>query len=170
LEWPGRSLVRLDEAPSAEIAERLQALWEWRMDQASIESEEMEAFGWWFASGRLDDDWSLRNLSKILAASVLPEPDHMVAERLAVIAPAHPLQAVQSLDQMVELASEGWSIHGWLDRARGVLEAGLNSKDPEAKQRAERVVNRLGALRFRDFRSLLQGLEASPGEAELQPP
>jgi len=49
----------MDESPSVDVGKRLRALWERRMSQAPIQAEEMQAFGWWFASGRLDDDWSL---------------------------------------------------------------------------------------------------------------
>ena len=139
-----------------EVSERLKALWNWRMSEASIQAEEMHAFGWWFGSGRMDPDWSLQILTRLLSASVLPEPDYMVTERLAVIAEEQPLKAVQSLDWLIELAPEGWTIHGWLDSAQVILEAALESVDTEAKERAERVIHRLGALRFREFRTLLQ--------------
>lgn len=159
LEWVGRILAQLEEAPSAEITERLTVLWEWRLSQAPLAAEELQAFGWWFGSGQLPQDWSLQMLEKLLASSLLPEPDHMVAERLAAIADTYPVRTVQSLDRMIDLASEGWAIHGWLESARRILEAGLKSADREAKERAERVIHKLGALRFRDFRTLLQSVE-----------
>lgn len=158
LEWVGRILAQLEEAPSDRVKERLTALWEWRMSQEPIAAKELQAFGWWFGSGQMEQAWSLQELGKLLSLAVLPEPDHMVAERLAAIAQAYPVQAVRSLDRMIDLATEGWAIHGWLESARTVLEVGLKSADDEAKERAERVIHKLGALRFRDFRTLLQGL------------
>jgi hypothetical protein len=156
LEWVGRILAQLDEAPVPQVEERLRALWEWRMSRVPLEAEEMQAFGWWFGSSRMDDGWSLQNLTRLLSASVLPEPDHMVAERLAAIAREQPAEAVQSLDRMIGLASEGWTIHGWIDSARSILETALRSTNNDARERAVRVIHRLGALRFRDFRTLLQ--------------
>ena len=156
LESLGRTLAQQEEPLPLDAQDRLRALWEWRATQESVAREELQAFGWWFGSGQLDRQWSLEVLRTLLAGSVLPEPDHMVAERLAVVAEAYPAAAVQCLDRMVDLASAGWSIHGWLDSARTILEAGLKSTDAEAKERAERVIHRLGALRFRDFRALLK--------------
>lgn len=165
LEWVGRALAQLEQPPSPEVQGRLEALWEWWEKEAPVAPEEWQAFGWWFGSGQLDQVWSLQILEAALAASVLPEPDHMVAERLAVIAEAVPVVAVRCLDRMVDLASGGWSIHGWLVSAKVILEAALKSTDPEAKERAERVIHKLGALRFRDFRDLLKEVARS-GEAQ----
>jgi hypothetical protein len=155
LEWIGRSLNHVDEAPSKPVEKRLMALWEWRVAQKPSSPEELASFGWWFGSGKLEQDWSLQALQSILATSVLPEPDHLVAERLAIVAASNALVAVQSLDRMIDLASAGWSIHGWLDSARTILELGLKADDVAANERSERVIHKLGALRFRDFRSLL---------------
>lgn len=161
LEWVGRALAGLEKPPSPEVQARLQALWEWRAKQLPVAAEELQAFGWWFSSGQLDQAWALQTLEATLATSVLPEPDHMVVERLAVIARGNPVAAVRCLEHMVDLASEGWSIHGWLDSARAVLEAGLRWTDTEANECAKRVIHRLGALRFRDFRDLLQAVAGS---------
>jgi len=169
LEWLGRVLADLKEPLSNDVWNRLMALWEWRASQTSIAAEELQAFGWWFASGRLDQEWALEVLQMLLARSVLPQPDHFVAERLAAIAEGYPVVAVQCLDRMVDLASGGWSIHGWLDSARKILEVGLKSTNKEANERSERVIHKLGALRFRDFRDLLKNVARSRenGAAEL---
>jgi hypothetical protein len=166
LEWTGRILSNLEEPLSSEIKERLTALWEWRRNQAPRATAELREFGWWFASGQMDQAWSLRMLAELLAASVLPEPDHMVVERLAAIAAIHPVEAVQGLDRMIDLASEGWAIHGWIPSARAILEAGLKSGDGGTRERAKRVIDKLGALRFREFGALLRLVERDPaGEA-----
>ena len=160
LEWVGRILSQIEGAPSTEVTGRLTALWECRISQVPIASEEVQAFGWWFGSAQMDQDWSLRELEKLLSLGVQPEPDHMVVEHLATIASVYPIQVVRSLDRMIDLASEGWAIHGWVDSAKSILEAALKSGDAEAVGRAKRVIHKLGALRFRDFRALLQGLGA----------
>jgi hypothetical protein len=154
MESAGRALHQLVDELSPEIQKRLTDLWDWRMEQTQAAPEELGAFGWWFGSGRLDQDWSLSTLEKLLSLSIFPEPDHFVMERLAAIADLHPMAAVVSLDRMIDLAPEPWTIHGWIEQARSILEKGIGVGG-EVKERAERVVHRLGALRFREFRTLL---------------
>ena len=157
LDWVGQVLFRSDAPPSPEASQRLRELWEWR-DGRSISKKELQTFGWWFASRRLDEDWSFTVLENVLDNAVLPEPDHLVVQTLADLSASRTAQTVRCLDNMISLASGGWSMHGWLDTARTILEAGLESSDQETRDRADRVVNRLGALGFRDFRQLFKRL------------
>lgn len=156
LEWTGRVLMQLHQPLSPEAQNRLTALWEWRAKQAPIATEELQAFGWWFASGQLDQGWCFDVLETLLFDAVLPEPDHMVVERLAAIAENYPVLAVKCLARMVDLGSNDWSIHGWLGSARTILVAGLKSTDADANQRSEGAIHKLGALGFRDFRDVLK--------------
>jgi hypothetical protein len=164
LEWIGRILGDIETPPTAEVQGRLRVLWDSRTSDAS--TEELQAFGWWFGSGQLDQGWSLEVLQSVLASSVLPEPDHLVAERLASIATTYPLESVLCLGRMVDLAAEGWSIHGWLDSARTILENALKVPNSKASEEAERVIHRLGTLRFRDFRALLKSMVESEASKE----
>lgn len=159
LETIGRGLHQLEELPSSVVAQRLKALFDWRLEQTNV-AQELEAFGWWFASGKLDDDWSMKVLVELLSKSVLPEPDHMVVERLASLAETRPTAALQCLERIVDLSSKSWSIHGWVDEARQLLGVGLKSGE-EAKAVAERIIHKLGAMRFSAFRSLLNS-ESAP--------
>ena len=81
-----------------------------------------------------------------------------MVERLAEIAQEHTLDVVVALERMVDLAAEGWAIHSWTEEARIVLEAGLASENAEARACAERVVHKLGAMRFSLFRDMLKTL------------
>ncbi|MES2304291.1 MAG: hypothetical protein V4558_02250 [Gemmatimonadota bacterium] len=149
----GWSLHRAESAPGEEVTARLQALWNWRM-QVDIRAE-LGAFGSWFGSGRLDLPWSLWTLETVLSKSILPTPGHQVVQRLAAIAPQYPAATIRCLAWMVELASHDWSIHGWIDEARVILRAGLNSDDDDTKARSEQLIQKLVAMRYRDFRTLL---------------
>jgi hypothetical protein len=158
LSWVGRMLHQSEESPSGEVVQRLKLLWDWRANVAEVSRAELQAFGWWFGSGEFDDEWSIPRVVAVLSRGILPEPDHLVIERFAHIAEESPSPAVSALERMIELAEKGWEIHGWLDGAKSILQAGLRSKDTETCERAERIVHRLGELRFRDFRELLKGL------------
>ena len=165
LDWVGQVLARSEDAPPPDdVKRRLRELWEWRANSQTAGKDELQAFGWWFGSGRLDEEWSLQVLESILARSIMPEPDHMVAERLAAMVGSHPTGVVRCLDRMIDIGSRGWSIHGWLDQARTILDTALKSGG-EAKGHAEKVIHKLGALRFRAFRSLLKTLPIATHEA-----
>lgn len=142
------------------VLERLRLLWERRVEAArdatgTDSKPELAAFGEWFASGRFKDDWSFARLRQVFDLVGRVDAGHLVAERLAKVAPGRPLDAVESLSKLVESDLEGWSIHGWLDEARAVLTATLDSDDKEARRAATELVHRLGALGHLRFRDLL---------------
>jgi hypothetical protein len=157
----GRNLVRAEGEVDRDVAARLRSLWEWR-EQSTIgdsaqHSKELAAFGWWFTSRTLDEDWVLQHLREVLRQVRWAEPDHMVVEKLAAIAEKRPLDAVECLGAMVEADREGWGIATWADDARTLLSWALQSSDASARTAAVKLVNRLGALGHRDFGSLLRG-------------
>lgn len=103
-------------------------------------------FGAWFASGRVDDEWALQLLETVLAQAGEIQDDFQVVTRLAAIARVHPLDSVRVLAKLVECTSEGYLVEGWVDSARVILKAALATGDRRARDEAEAVVNRLGAL------------------------
>jgi hypothetical protein len=153
LEWVGWTLMRAEAPLPEQAASRLQSLWDWRWS-ADDRVQEGAAFSGWFASGRLDPTWSLDRLTKLLEANVLPDPDHIVVERLASMSTATPLQRVRLVRSMVELARKGWSISAWIDDAKSTIETALESSDSAAKEEAARLIDRLGAIGFRGLRDL----------------
>jgi hypothetical protein len=146
---------------NAETLERFKALWEQRLAAATNAGEkridELWTFGWWFASDKLDDDWALAYLAKVLRLTGKVEVDHLVAQRLARIAANKPRQAVECLSLMVDGAKEAYEIVGWEKDAQTVLSAALKSDDSQAKADAKALVNRLDARGHSGFRVLLDG-------------
>ena len=65
IEYVGRSLANTTQELAPAIAHRLRELWAWRLRAAQdsgnvmASREELAAFGWWFASRKLDDAWSM---------------------------------------------------------------------------------------------------------------
>ncbi len=158
LEWVGRTLGQIEEPLLPPTEQRLKALWESRASLTQTAADELQAFGWWFASNRFDPGWSLQMLEQVLSRGVMPQPDHMVTEQLAAISSNYTRQAVESLTWMIDLGSHDWSIHGWLDSARRILEVGLRSQDADVRAQVERAINKLGALGFRDFCALRESV------------
>ena len=160
LRFVGRSLRNTEEVVAPEILERLRVLWKSRIDAARTTGSggaqaELAEFGWWFAAGKFDDSWSITQLKNVLELVGQVELDHLVVERLAQLAPAMPLRAVECLALIVEGDKEGWGIHGWQDDARSILSTATQSSDHMAQKAAVELINRLGARGHFDYKDLL---------------
>lgn len=138
---------------------RLRELWEWRFNDAKAKgrgSSEFVPFGWWFASGKFDTQWSLRTLLEVLQYCHAAELDHLVVKRLAETVGSFPLDSVEALGLLIENDTEGWAIHGWEDNPRTILITALDSGNAYAQKAAERVIHLLGARGHYGYRDLLK--------------
>jgi hypothetical protein len=153
IEFIGRVLREEQELP-AQLIPRAVELWEWRRTSVldgGDDPRELLHFGWWFGSSRLPDAWELSELDHVLAANRWVEPDHLVVEHLAGLGKEHAQAAVAALRTLVENPAEPWSIFSWRDAAARILSTGVNSSDPETRQQARELANRLVALGFTTF-------------------
>jgi hypothetical protein len=160
LNFVGRSLRDAKEPISDSVAGRVKDLWEKRLEAAKkrpeASSEELKEFGWWFASARLDDEWSMHQLLEALHLAKSVFPDHLVVERLVDIATKMPRHSVQALAMMVGGDAKNWGILGWPDKAKEIIRIALRSSDAVARQSAEELVNLLGSRGYFDFGHLLK--------------
>ncbi len=167
LEFVGRSLRNTEGSVDADILERLRSLWVMRLDVARLapnpgtHAGELGAFGWWFASGKLEDSWAVEQLSAALSLTRKIDADWLVLERLATLAEAMPEEAVRCVSLMIEGDLQGWEIHSWRDELRAILSTGIRAADRTAPRSAVEVVNRLGAKGFLEFRELLPPADLS---------
>jgi len=152
--------MRLKRSLSPEVTERLKSLWAWRLSVARgaasplSHAGEMAAFGWWFASGMFDDAWAISQLREALGLAGSAEPEHKVVEHLAALSAQVPLDAVECLDLMVGNHPQ---FYRWRKHLRAILLAALHSDNSKAKQVAEDLSNRLGAMGYLEYRDLLVG-------------
>lgn len=166
LSFVGRSLPDRTATVPAEIIEKLKILWERRLvaAQAAIpliaHAAELVAFGWWFVSARFNDAWAIAQLTEVLKLVGKVELDHMVVERLSLLAVDMPRQVVECLRLMIEGDKEGWGILGWREYARTILTTAIQSPNAEARQVSVDLVHRLGARGYFEFRDLLQNIPA----------
>jgi len=157
----GRWLYDIKESISPDVLERLRTLWEARLAVAKAAQAaegykaEMIAFGWWFASGKFDDAWALSQLDEVLKIASKAEPDHLVLERLAALAPAMPRQVVNCMEGIIRGDREGWGIYRWRDEGRQILSIALRSGDKEAAANAVNLIHLLGSRGYFEFRDLL---------------
>jgi hypothetical protein len=125
-----------------------------------MNAAELIPFGWWFASAKFEDTWTMAQLKEVLKLAGKAELDDMVVERLAELAYRMPLPAVECLSLIIEGDKDGWGILGWRDHARTILVTTLQSVDHEARAAAVDLVHRLGARGHLEFRDLLSGTES----------
>lgn len=157
----GQDLRRITGPYDEDMAERNRSLWDWRIRTAESGRaedcrEEMTSFGWTFASGKLGDDWGLLRLETVLLMTGQAELDHLVAERLAVVASADPLSSLRCFGLMVDGAKESWQIQHWAPSLEAVLQAGLTSGDRNASEAANALINKLAARGFLHFAKILE--------------
>ena len=162
LSFIGRSLDRSDVAVPDEVLGRLESLWVSRLAYVQgsvVESdwEELAGFGWWFASGKSDDSWSLAQLRLVTSHACGIEADHRVAKRLADLANEFPSETVVCLDFLVRLTEDSWGVEMWKDEAKSIIQSVLNSESNTAQEVAQDLVHRLGAMGYYGFGQLLSG-------------
>jgi hypothetical protein len=141
------------------IQKRFMDLWEYRvargLEHVNVSREELGGFGWWFASKKFPDDWSVRQLLTVVETFRNVNPDFAVVKRLAELAPAYPYEAVHGLGIIFEEDRNGWAIHGWADSPQIIISEALKA-DERSRAEADRVVNLLVARGHRGFRDSLK--------------
>jgi hypothetical protein len=161
IQFVGRSLTNDKASVQPEIIKRLEALWEKRLSEAKSTPDkenflpEMVAFGWWFASAKFDDKWSIEQLLEALRITQKTDPDHLVVERLAVISESMPMEAVQCLEYLVKGDKEGLKLHRWREKAKRILSSALQAQG-SALEKAEDLIHYLGSRGYLEFRSILR--------------
>ena len=157
----GRTLKNDTGEIPADIIQKIEALWETRIELArqyggdGSFQQELTEFGWWFVSKKLSDDWSVEQLLEVLKITKKIDPDLWVVERLAELSSGMPRKVVQCLGLIVDGDDKGWGILGWKDDAQKVLATVLASADATARQLARELVHKLGGRGYFEFRSLL---------------
>lgn len=160
MEFIGRSLRNTEDNVETQVMERLRSLWLERLDVArrspiGAHTREMAAFGWWFASGKLDELWALDQLHAVLSLSKSIDADWLVLEQLETLAQSRSKKVSECVELMIEGDVNGWEIHGWRDGLRKILSVVIRGNDSVARETSVRIVNRLGAKGHFEFRDLL---------------
>jgi hypothetical protein len=154
----GRALRNTPGELSDQIRERIEELFEWRLavgeSSPDEHSEELRAFGIWFSSGKLGQDWALEMLRKTVELAGSPTLGHWAVERLVDIATNDPTVAVELLAGMLADLENDWDDLGWSDDARRILVIARDSGVAEARRGISEIVDhyvRRGNQDFREF-------------------
>jgi hypothetical protein len=142
----------------ADVIDRFMALWDvyWAGHGKRDATEDPDAvlFGSWFSAGEFPDEWALKSLHDFVEVVPVPEPEHLVMERLAKVAHIDIVKSVQVVARMVRGDRDGWRIHGWLEPAKSILELAVKSGGA-ARVEAEKVIDFLGRQGHTAFGALL---------------
>lgn len=154
LGFVGRSLSNQKGEVPLDFALKLRNLWERRIKAAEAAgspegfTEEMSAFGWWFASGKLDKGWSLRQLRRVLDLGIKVEAANLVVAKLTELVDSHPRSCIDCLALILTGEQDSVSLLSWSEDARTIINKAMSSGDAAARTTA------VDLLRFFDVQEL----------------
>jgi hypothetical protein len=157
----GTSVSHWDEGAPPQIFDRLGKLVERRLEaarQAASPADfvhELANFGWWFASEKFDERWSLQTLLAVLQLTRKAEGEMDVVKLLAARCTRYPVECVTCLRLMIEGDRERWLLLGVESDAMELLRKALESNNPEAVRSARRLAEELIARGHFGFRAVL---------------
>lgn len=154
----GRSLCDSEGEIASDVIDRLMELWETivaTVRTTKESAEELSPFGWWFASGRFEENWGLENLRVTLSLSGAIENEQGVVKRLGEVAGRRPMEAIECLGLLVRKISPEWGFSLMESEVRRVLQVIMTSSNANARLHARRLINDLGAKGHLDYRDLL---------------
>jgi len=156
----GRMDAKEDVEPA--FLDLARALWERRIRLAEeanaagrpleAHHDEIVAFGAMVDSGLFSSDWWLTQLERVLALVHWVEPDFTVLKSLAENVDNHPGRVVEAATQLLIYDPEGYMHNAARGEYLTIVEAGVNSTDPEVVVKARELANRLAAKGMSDFR------------------
>jgi hypothetical protein len=119
----GRTLANTIEVPPR-IATRIQAHWDRRIDILRANPDdhqtELQAFSTWFASKKLEPDWSLTRFEEVVRLAGAPRNAKSALERLADD-DIEPVTAVRILSRIVQRPNDPWANVTWREAANSII-------------------------------------------------
>jgi hypothetical protein len=161
LEFVGRCLRNTNGAVPREMLERLRTLWLSRLSTIrdsktpALHVAELDAFGWWFASGKFEDQWAVEQLKEALTLSPHSRIAWLVIDRLKELVQAMSVPALECLDLIIERDMGGLAIIASRDDIRSLLATALGIPNKRIQEIAIVIINHLCARGHLDFRDLL---------------
>jgi hypothetical protein len=158
----GESVSQWDEGTPPEVHERLKKLVERRLETARQAANpadfvhELANFGWWFASEKFDERWSLETLLAVLQVTRKAEGEMDVVKLLAARCARYPVECVTCLRLMIEGDRDRWLLLGVENDAMALLRQAMGSNNPETALGARRLAEELIARGHFGFRALLK--------------
>jgi hypothetical protein len=138
-----------------ETRERLEDLWEQRLERFADRDPELAEYGWWFSSRQLNFERSLTLLKNTLEKSggVIDNIKEVI-DALASATPTAQDDALRSLDLLIQ-GSEWYLLDYARQPIRAVLENVFETGTDAHKEQARRVINNLGERGVHGMQDLL---------------
>ncbi len=161
MDFIGRSLHNMTEPLEPEETGLLKSLWKYRIEEAEAAQDrtsyqkEMDAFGWWFESGKFDEDWAIKEFLRSLDIAKGMRSDYFVIDRLVILVESRPLEALQILEKLIQSDRPQWFIFGNESDIRTIFTRALHSPEATAQKMATDLINRLVAKGYSSYSDLL---------------
>ena len=134
-------------------AARSRVLWEWlaaEVTEGRTHPAGLEPFGWWFASGQFDQDWSLDELERLANANVQIEFLYVALERLRDVVTRDPARAGRVTEAVVAHEFRDMELRD--ENLQGIVRVLLaEASGPVANKHAKAIVSMMLARGFPDF-------------------
>lgn len=159
-EFLGRVLYNTEGEVPVRIKEQFKRIWENRVafhekEKQGNEIQELNGFGWWYASGKLDEQWALEQLILSLQMGALADPEQFVIDHLEKAVSTYPLLVAQALILIIDGSEDEWLITGSKEEIRKIAEVVYKNSDSTIKKSGTDLINRLVAKGYLEVRSLL---------------
>ena len=144
----GRSFSNSGDHLEEGLRDRIVAFYDWRFEVG--EPEELQNFTFWLEAECLDPDWRLDAYSKILDVN----PSYaggIVLGILDEMLESHTAKVVECFAKMTDAIDKNDSIYIRTDKAKSILQAGLNSEDESIRENAERAQENLLSAGYHGF-------------------
>lgn len=142
-----------DQENDQEEVARLRLFWEWLSAEVAAGRANpagLEPFGWWFASGKFGNDWSLGELERLARADVEIDFMHIVFERLLALVSADPARVGQVTQAIVKHEVRTDDLHG--DELPAIVRVLIDgASGPEANAFGRAIVGMMVSRGFAPF-------------------
>ena len=149
----GRSFAISGPHLSNMLVERAKAFFDWRYEAAEL--LELQEFTYWLQAECLPAEWRLQSFSKILDIGWGKDFGYSLGVRtLNELLPNHLGLVVECFAKITDSMKEGTKIYISPNEAKPILKAGLETADPEVREKAERArenLLRLGYFQYLDI-------------------
>lgn len=147
--------MRGQPTPAGEVRQRLQNLWQARLDaaehsNATDQQKELAEFAPWGAIEWFETPWRLEMLRRTLRLTGgRADLAHLIADHLIAVSRDFPQLALQCLEAALATEDEGTQYH-WRVSAAKILQNGFRSNDLAVRELATQIGNYLGERGFHE--------------------
>ncbi|MCA9421262.1 MAG: hypothetical protein KC592_09595 [Nitrospira sp.] len=158
-EFIGRSLANTPDPIESVALNRVQILWEWRIEQARLNpishQAELRAFGWLFSASKFGVRWAVDNLLSVLRLTKTIDPDDQVVECLPDYSARFPIEVLDCVRLLIEGQNSSIELSCWGEDLRRIFSQTRQHPEFQVRQTSDAVIELLGRLGHLDYRDLL---------------